>query len=100
MAPVTYSEMVYLLSQARAVATDSGGLQKEAYLMGVPCTTVRSETEWVETLADGWNVLCFNDLPSLMDTLLRPAPRAIRRSHYGDGHAAALIANALMQPRS
>src|SRR5699024_7757033 len=53
--PVAYPELVGAVQHAAAVVTDSGGLQKEAYLLGTPCTTVRSETEWVETLEGGWN---------------------------------------------
>jgi len=94
--PLTYSQMVFLLSRARAVATDSGGLQKEAYLMGAPCTTIRSETEWVETVATGWNVLCFDDLESLVTTILRPVPTGERPALYGNGDAASRIAEALI----
>lgn len=95
--PVNYSQMVFLLSRARAVATDSGGLQKEAYLMGAPCTTIRSETEWVETVATGWNVLCFDDLESLVPTILRPVPTGERPTLYGNGDAASRIAEALLK---
>lgn len=94
--PVTYSQMMFLLTRARAVATDSGGLQKEAYLMSTPCTTIRSETEWVETLSTGWNALCFEDLGALVPTILRPHPVSAHPSLYGDGNAAARIAEALI----
>ena len=60
------------------MVTDSGGLQKEAYLLGVPCTTVRSETEWVETLDGGWNMLVFDDLEGLAELALRGAPTVER----------------------
>lgn len=56
--PLTYGSLVATALRARAVVTDSGGLQKEMHVLGVPCTTVRATTEWPETLVDGANVLC------------------------------------------
>lgn len=85
--PLAYPELVGAVSRARAVVTDSGGLQKEAYLLGVPCTTVRTETEWVETLDDGWNALV-PDPAGLAAAVTRRRPAGERPEHYGDGHAA------------
>ena len=75
-------------------ATDSGGLQKEAYVLGRPTTTIRTETEWIETLDDGWNVLA-PDLADLADTVLRPPPVTPVTSPYGTGQAAKAVAAAL-----
>lgn len=96
--PVGYLEMVGLELHATAIATDSGGVQKEAYLAGVPCITLRFETEWVETVAAGWNRLVGDDPSGLGAALADPAfmdrsrPRA---DLYGDGNAARHIVAAL-----
>lgn len=86
--PLPYPAMVSAVANSAGVVTDSGGLQKEAYLLGVPCTTVRTETEWVETIAEGWNVLDPH-AESLADLAIRPIAVAGPRLAYGDGHAAA-----------
>ena len=93
--PLGYPEMVSAVLGAGGVVTDSGGLQKEAFLLGTPCTTIRSETEWVETLEDGWNVLD-NDLTSLAATACRPAPERVRAPPYGNGRAADAVARLLL----
>ena len=67
--------------------TDSGGVQKEAYLAGVPCVTLRDTTEWVETVQTGWNVLVGLDSEAARAALARDVP-ADRPELYGDGHAA------------
>lgn len=94
--PVGYLYMLYLASQARKVVTDSGGLQKEAYLLGVPCVTVRRQTEWVETLNGGWNVLADARTEDILAKVSRSAPdRTARVDYYGDGHAAEKIVSDL-----
>jgi UDP-N-acetylglucosamine 2-epimerase (non-hydrolysing) len=84
--PLPYQEMVAAVVGSRGVVTDSGGLQKEAFLLGRPCTTLRAETEWIETLEGNWNVLA-PDVDQVADAAARPAPTADRGTPYGDGHA-------------
>lgn len=85
--PLGYVEFTALLCQARAVLTDSGGVQKEAYLAGVPCVTLRANTEWVETVQAGWNTLVDLDAAAALRAL-EAEPPAERPRLYGDGHAA------------
>jgi UDP-N-acetylglucosamine 2-epimerase len=92
--PLSYREMVALMSRALVVFTDSGGIQKEAYVLKVPCVTLREETEWLETLEGGWNVLAGSD----SERIARGARRDgcdPQKMHFGDGHAAQRIASAL-----
>lgn len=94
--PLPYPDLVGAVEAATAVVTDSGGLQKEAYLLGTPCSTVRTETEWVETLENDWNRLVTDpaDLPAAVS---RPRPTAERPAHYGDGTAALRSVDALRE---
>lgn len=93
LSPVSYPSMVRLVQGANRVLTDSGGLQKEAYLLETPCITIRGETEWAETLHGGWNVICTDpsDLPSLAASPVTEA----RRQLFGGGDAARRVLDAL-----
>jgi UDP-N-acetylglucosamine 2-epimerase (non-hydrolysing)/UDP-GlcNAc3NAcA epimerase len=92
--PLGYLAFTALLCRARAVLTDSGGVQKEAYLAGVPCVTLRDTTEWVETVDAGWNVLVDLDTQAALAALRRPVPGE-RPELYGDGRAGERVVAAL-----
>ena len=92
--PLGYFETAALMCNARAVLTDSGGLQKEAYLAGVQCVTMRPSTEWTETVESGWNTLVDLDGDAARAALATPPP-ASRPPLYGDGHAGERVVDAL-----
>lgn len=85
--PVSYFDMLILEENAKIIITDSGGMQKEAYWLGVPCMTLRSETEWVETVEDGWNVLVGADKDKIIHELENFSPKSERRETFGNGKA-------------
>lgn len=95
--PLAYPQLVNAVANSAGVVTDSGGLQKEAFLMRVPCTTIRPETEWVETVQLGWNVLVNDDLSLLSSAVERQAPTPTDATPYGDGHAARRTVEALLE---
>jgi UDP-GlcNAc3NAcA epimerase len=99
--PAGYLDFAALASQARLVLTDSGGVQKEAYWYGVPCITLRTTTEWVETVETGWNRLVGTDPDLIVQAVREAHAPAERPVLYGDGHAAERIAGLLsmMSPR-
>lgn len=94
--PMAYPQLVAAVRDSAGVITDSGGLQKEAFLLRVPCTTVRSETEWVETVDLGWNALVGEDLPGLRAAVERDAPPPTDAAPYGDGKAADRVVSVLL----
>ncbi|WP_125609612.1 non-hydrolyzing UDP-N-acetylglucosamine 2-epimerase [Specibacter cremeus] len=96
-APLAYPELVNAVANSAGMVTDSGGLQKEAFLLRVPCTTIRAETEWVETVELGWNVLVNSDLSELATAVQRPTPAPTDATPYGDGHAAQRTVDALLE---
>jgi UDP-N-acetylglucosamine 2-epimerase len=90
--------MVQLMSSARKIITDSGGIQKEAYILHVPCITVRDTTEWVETVEDGWNVLVGTDKERIDKAIKEFEPAGPQSDRYGDGHASEKIGAIIDKP--
>lgn len=97
MDPLGYVAMIHAVAGARAVLTDSGGLQKEAFMLGTPCITLRGETEWLETLEGGWNQLCPEPQNLWKHVQYLPEAHDNTSTVYGDGHAARKIVECLTQ---
>jgi UDP-N-acetylglucosamine 2-epimerase len=95
--PVGYFDMITLEKSARMILTDSGGIQKEAYWLKVPCITLRDETEWVETLENGWNKLTGAKSTAITDAVHNFIPPTEHIMLYGDGHAATKCLKALLE---
>lgn len=96
--PVGYLDMLALEDAAAVIVTDSGGVQKEAYFLSKPCVTLRDRTEWTETVEAGWNVTVGADSAKIAEALQDFRPTGVHPNLYGDGHAAARIADLLNEP--
>jgi UDP-GlcNAc3NAcA epimerase len=95
--PLGYLEMLALVKHARKIVTDSGGVQKEAFYLGVPCVTLREETEWPETVRIGANQLVGTDRREILRAVCEPAPAfKSKESPFGDGRASTLIVDELL----
>ena len=90
--PVGYLDMLMLEKNAKKILTDSGGIQKEAYIFKVPCITLRENTEWVETVEDGWNVLVGANDGAIIKMTNDFKPKGEQRDVFGDGKAGEVIA--------
>jgi UDP-N-acetylglucosamine 2-epimerase len=90
--PVSYLDMLLLEKNAQVILTDSGGVQKEAYWFGVPCVTLRDETEWLETVETGWNVLAGSNYDRIINAVEKTHPGQQVQDAYGNGRAAERIA--------
>lgn len=95
ISPVPHEEMLFLEKNAKVILTDSGGIQKEAYWLKVPCVTLRDETEWVETLKAGWNLTAGADVDLIAAAVNREPPNGNRPQLYGNGNAAKKIVGVL-----
>ena len=93
--PVGYFTMILLLAKARMLLTDSGGMQKEAYWLRVPCITLRDETEWVETVNAGWNVLVGSSYEKITAAVANWKTSQDHPILYGDGKASQRIVSLL-----
>ena len=93
--PLSYLDMLQLMKHSKKILTDSGGIQKEAYVMGVPCITMRENTEWIETLTGGWNVLVGADKGKILTAILADVRKNSDNTVFGKGDAAEKIAKVL-----
>jgi len=93
--PVGYLDMLALESAAYRIVTDSGGVQKEAFLLGVPCVTLREETEWTETVEAGWNILAGYRHEEILNAIALTKSYQPRHNYFGEGNASIQIARSL-----
>ncbi|MCR1935233.1 non-hydrolyzing UDP-N-acetylglucosamine 2-epimerase [Clostridium tepidum] len=85
--PVGYLDMISLEMNSQKIVTDSGGVQKEAFFMKKPCITMRDETEWIETVESGWNIVVGTDKNKILNSILNFQPNGYQKSIFGDGKA-------------
>lgn len=95
--PIGYLDMLNLEMNADKILTDSGGVQKEAFFMKKPCITMRDQTEWIETVENGWNVIVGTEKNKIIDSIDNFKPNRVQKNIFGDGHAADKILSILSQ---
>jgi UDP-N-acetylglucosamine 2-epimerase len=95
--PIGYFDFIWLEKNAKKILTDSGGVQKEAYLLKVPCITLRDNTEWIETIEDKWNILTGADRKKILNAIQNFQPKQKQRHIFGNGHASEKIATIVQQ---
>ncbi|AKB82183.1 UDP-N-acetylglucosamine 2-epimerase [Methanosarcina barkeri 3] len=93
--PLGYLEMLKLMAHSRKILTDSGGVQKEAYMLGVPCITMRENTEWIETVEDGGNVLVGTDYKNIVDAIKCSKGSTSKKDVFGIGNSSEKICKIL-----
>jgi UDP-N-acetylglucosamine 2-epimerase len=94
--PTGYIDLLLLLKHCKKVLTDSGGLQKEAFFLKKPCITLRNETEWIETLIDGWNYTVGDNIASILEKVNANIPEK-QTNYFGEGNAASKIIQYLIK---
>ena len=97
--PVSYFDFIWLEINAKKILTDSGGIQKEAYLLKVPCITLRENTEWIETIKDGWNTLVGTHKQKILYAMNNFKPNGKQSNHFGKGDASKKIVKILGEYR-
>ncbi|GAA0076897.1 UDP-N-acetylglucosamine 2-epimerase (non-hydrolyzing) [Clostridium sp. CTA-5] len=95
--PVGYLEMISLENNSKKILTDSGGVQKEAYFLKKPCITMRDETEWVETVNNGWNTIVGSDSNKILDAIANFNPTGNPPSAFGEGNTSEIITNIIQK---
>lgn len=95
--PLSYLDFIKLEKYAKKILTDSGGMQKEAYILKIPCITLRDRTEWIETVDDGWNILVGRDENRIINAVKNFDPKEKQRNVYGDGNASEKIVDIICQ---